>query len=78
MGEDVTSPTTPTTEVTKVGEQPKTFRQNFMEDVHINASGLFMFICGAIAIFWKQHKPEMQELTVLGATYLFASAKNKR
>jgi hypothetical protein len=69
----------PVSEVNTIKTEPlpKPFWQGVLDDIHVNASGLFMFACGALAIFWPEHKDQFQELTVLGATYLFASAKNK-
>jgi hypothetical protein len=68
---------TVTTETTKVEVLPKPFWAGIMQDAHVNASGLFMFVCGALAIFLPEYKTQLNELTILAGTYLFASAKGK-
>jgi hypothetical protein len=55
----------------------KTIGQKIWEDIHINASGLFMFVCLGIGVFSTDLKPKMTELAALAGTYLFASAKKK-
>jgi hypothetical protein len=61
----------------KTESLPKPFWNGVLEDIHVNASGLFMFVCLGLAIFLPAYKSQLNELAALGATYLFASAKNK-
>ena len=58
-------------------QPPPTFWQGVLKDVHVNASGLIMFGCGACAIFIPSHKEQFEDLAALAATYLFSAAKNK-
>lgn len=53
------------------------FWQGVLSDVHVNASGLLMFVCLSIGVAFPELKPKCTEIAALAGTYLFASAKAK-
>lgn len=48
-----------------------------LADIHVNASGLLMFVCLSIGVAYPDLKPKCTEIAALAGTYLFASAKAK-
>lgn len=54
-----------------------TFWQGMIDDIHVRASGLFIFVCLGVGVFYPELKPKMTELVALAATYLFGSAVTK-
>lgn len=53
------------------------FWQGMLADIHVNASGLLMFVCLSIGVAYPDLKPKCTEIAALAGTYLFASAKAK-
>ncbi len=54
----------------------KSLSSVILDDLHVNASGLVMFACIAIGIFWPSHKPQFDQISIAAASYLFAASKH--
>lgn len=74
--ETATSSTSTTTK-TATETTEKVNQGAFMSDLHVNASGLVLFLATGIGIFWPDYKPKCDAVAAAAATYLFASSKAK-